>query len=320
MTVAVLAGGVGAARMLAGLVAVCRPGELAAVVNTGDDTVLHGLTICPDLDTITYTLGKANDTERGWGLAGETWHAIDALERFADVRPAGSGAGATWFRLGDRDLATHLYRTHRLTEGASLTTVTDEIRRAYGVGVPLVPMADAPAPTEVSIVGEGWTSFQTYFVGRRHSVPIDAVRFGADTHGAAVNPAALAVLDAADTIVIAPSNPIVSLGPLLAFDEIRRRLVARRHRVVAVSPIIGGSALKGPADRMLTELGYESSVTGVARLYATLAATLVIDTVDRDLARAVELEGMRPVVTDTIMSDERVAAALATTVLGAVNA
>ncbi len=320
MTVAVLAGGVGAARMLAGLVAVCRPGELSAVVNTGDDTVLHGLTICPDLDTITYTLGKANDTERGWGLAGETWHAIEALERFAGVRPAGSGAGATWFRLGDRDLATHLYRTHRLSEGASLTVVTDEIRRAYGVGVPLVPMADAPAPTEVSIVGEGWTSFQTYFVGRRHSVPIDGVRFGADTHGAAVNPAALAVLDAADTIVIAPSNPIVSLGPLLAFDEIRRRLVARRERVVAVSPIIGGAALKGPADRMLTELGYESSVTGVARLYATLAATLVIDTVDRDLARAVELEGMRPVVTDTIMSDERVAAALATSVLGAVTA
>lgn len=320
MTVAVLAGGVGAARMLAGLVAVVPEGELVAVVNTGDDTVLHGLTICPDLDTITYTLGRANDTERGWGLAGETWHTLGALERFAAVRPEGSGAGATWFQLGDRDLATHLYRTHRLAEGASLTDVTDEVRRAYGVPVRLVPMSDAPAPTEVSIVGEGWASFQTYFVGRRHSVPVDGVRFGADTHGAPVNPAALAALDAADVIVIAPSNPIVSLGPLLAFDEIRRRLVARRDRVVAVSPIVGGAALKGPADRMLTELGHTSSVAGVARLYATLASTLVIDTVDRDLAPAVEQEGMRAVVTDTIMRDEGVAAALAAAALGAVTA
>jgi LPPG:FO 2-phospho-L-lactate transferase len=151
-------------------------------------------------------------------------------------------------------------------------------------------------------------------------VPIDGVRFGADTHGATVNPAALAALDAADTIVIAPSNPIVSLGPLLAFEEIRRRLMVRRDRVVAVSPIVGGAALKGPADRMLTELGYESSVTGVARLYTTLAATLVIDTVDRALGPAVEQEGMRAVVTDTIMRDEGVAAALARSVLGAVTA
>lgn len=320
MTVAVLAGGVGAARMLAGLVPVTAPGDLVAVVNTGDDTVMHGLTICPDLDTITYTLGRANDTVRGWGLAGETWHALEALERFAPVRPEGSTAGATWFQLGDRDLATHLYRTHRLAEGATLTTVTDEIRRAYDVPVRLVPMSDSPAPTEVSIVGEGWASFQTYFVGRRHSVPIDGVRFGADTHGAPLNPAALAALDEADVIVIAPSNPIVSLGPLLAFDELRHRLMARRDRVVAVSPIIGGAALKGPADRMLAELGYESSVTGVARLYATLAATLVIDTVDGALAPAVEQEGMRAVVTDTIMRDEAVAAALGAAVLGAVSA
>jgi LPPG:FO 2-phospho-L-lactate transferase len=324
MRVTVLAGGVGAARMLAGLVPVVPEGELTAVVNTGDDTVLHGLTICPDLDTITYTLGRANDTERDWGLAGETWHALEALERFAAVRPAGSEAGATWFRLGDRDLATHLYRTHRLAEGATLTTVTDEVRRAYGVPVTLVPMSDAPAPTEVSIVGEGWVSFQTYFVGRRHGVPIDAVRFGADTHRGAgdpaiVNPAALAALDEADVIVIAPSNPIVSLGPLLAFPEIRARIEERRDDVVAVSPIVGGTALKGPADRMLVELGHEASVTGVARLYAPLAAALVMDEIDRGLAPAVELEGMRAVVTDTIMGNEERAIALARAVLGAVR-
>jgi LPPG:FO 2-phospho-L-lactate transferase len=306
---AVLAGGVGAARLLAGLVQVVRPDEVTVVVNTGDDTVLHGLTICPDLDTITYTLGRANDTVRGWGLAGETWHAMEALERFAGVRPAGSTAGATWFRLGDRDLATHLYRTHRLAEGASLTTVTDEIARAHGVEVRLVPMSDDPAPTMVSIVGTGWVGFQTYFVGQRHAVPVDGLRFGAEA--ARPNPHALAALDEADAIVIAPSNPLVSVGPLLAFDGIRQRLEARRGRVVAVSPIIGGQALKGPADRMLAELGHESSAVGVARLYADVAGTLVIDEVDRDLAGAVESLGVHAVVADTIMRDDARAAALA---------
>ena len=319
MTVAVLAGGVGAARLLAGMRRAVPTGGLTAVVNTGDDTVLHGLTICPDLDTITYTLGGANDTERGWGLAGETWHAIETLERFEAVRPAGSTAAATWFRLGDRDLATHLYRTHRLAEGASLTQVTDEVRRAYGVDVPLVPMSDEPAPTEVSIVGEGWVSFQTYFVGRRHGVPIDAVRFGADTHGATLNPVALAALAAAHTIVVAPSNPVVSLGPLLAFPALRAVLEADRARVVAVSPIVGGAAIKGPADRMLTELGFESSVVGLARVYAGIVGTLVIDEVDRALAPAVEAAGVRAVVTDTIMRDEARSTALAEVVLAAVR-
>lgn len=317
MKLVVLAGGVGAARLLGGLVQTCAPGDLTAVVNTGDDTVLHGLTICPDLDTITYTLGKANDTERGWGLAGETWHAIEALERFAAVRPDGSGAGATWFRLGDRDLATHLYRTHRLSEGATLTAVTDEVRRAYGVGIPLVPMSDEPAPTMVSVVGQGWVGFQTYFVGHRHSVPVDGVRFGAEH--APVNPAALAAIDAAHAIVIAPSNPIVSVGPLLAFAEIRSRLVARRDRVVAVSPIIGGQALKGPADRMLVELGHESSSVGVARIYAEVAGTLVIDEVDAALAADVRSLGVRAVVTDTIMRNDERAAAVARAVEEAVR-
>ena len=320
MKVAVLAGGVGAARLLAGMVQRLDERSLTAVVNTGDDLVLHGLTICPDLDTITYTLGGANDTERGWGLAGETWHAIDALERFASVRPADSGAAATWFRLGDRDLATHLYRTHRLAEGATLTAVTDEVRSAYGVPARLLPMSDDAAPTEVSIAGEGWVSFQTYFVGRRHSVPVDGVRFGADTRGACVSPVALAALDEADVIVIAPSNPVVSLGPLLAFEPIRRLLEARRDRVVAVSPIVGGAAIKGPADRMLTELGHESSVVGVAQMYAPIASTLVIDHVDHGLAARVEAAGVHAVVTDTVMRDAARASALSDVVLGAVPA
>ena len=179
--IGVLSGGVGAARLLVGLQQVVEPAQLTALVNVGDDTVLHGLTICPDLDTITYTLAGAIDLERGWGLAGETWRVMAALERFASVRPPGSGAGATWFGLGDRDLATHLYRTHRLGEGATLTEVTAEIAAAYGVGVRLLPITDDPLQTRLVVAGEGEIGFQEYFVARRHQVPITGVRFaGAD--------------------------------------------------------------------------------------------------------------------------------------------
>jgi LPPG:FO 2-phospho-L-lactate transferase len=314
--IGVLSGGVGAARLLAGLQQVVEPARLAAIVNVGDDTVLHGLTICPDLDTITYTLGGAIDPERGWGLAGETWRVMSSLERFAAVRPPGSGSAATWFALGDQDLATHLYRSHRLAEGASLTDVTAEVASAYGVAVRLLPVTDDVLRTKLVVAGEGEIDFQEYFVGRRHQVPITGVRFeGADA--ARLSPTVAAILEEAEGLVIAPSNPIVSIGPLLAVAGVREALERSVERTVAVSPIVGGRALKGPADRMLAELGHPVSVVGVARLYRGLAGTLVIDESDGSLAPEVEAEGLRCVVTDTVMRTPQVAAALARMVLAA---
>jgi LPPG:FO 2-phospho-L-lactate transferase len=316
--IGVLSGGVGAARLLVGLQQVVEPAQLTALVNVGDDTVLHGLTICPDLDTITYTLAGEVDLERGWGLAGETWGVMAALERFASVRPPGSGAGATWFGLGDQDLATHLYRSHRLGEGATLTEVTAELAAAHGVGVRLLPITDDPLRTRLVVAGEGEIGFQEYFVARRHQVPITGVRFdGVDR--ARLTAAAAEVLGDADLLVIAPSNPIVSIGPVLAVAGVRHALERARERTVAVSPIVGGRALKGPADRMLAELGHPVSVVGIAQLYRDVSATLVIDEADRDLADAVTAEGVRCVVTDTIMRSADVAASLARVVLGAAS-
>lgn len=314
--ITVLAGGVGAARFLRGLLHVVDPAHVTAIVNTGDDTVLHGLAISPDIDTVTYTLAGAIDPERGWGLIDESWRAMGALARYEAVRPTGSSAGGTWFNLGDQDLATHMYRTARLAEGAPLSTVTAEIATAWGLGLRLLPMTDDPVATMVDVVGEGELSFQEYFVGRRHSVPVRAVRF-AGVEAADAGPGVIAAVADADTIVIAPSNPLVSIGPIRAIDGVDGALRSARERVVAISPIVAGSALKGPADRMLTELGHEASVVGVARLYAPVCATLVIDRADEALADACEAEGVRCVVTDTIMATPERSAALARTTLAA---
>ena len=301
-----LAGGVGAARLLAGLVQVVEPADLVAVVNTGDDLVLHGLEISPDLDTVTYTLAGAIDPERGWGLAGETWQAMETLRRYG---------GDAWFNLGDRDLGTHLYRTARRRAGATLSEVTAEIVAAWGLGLTVLPVTDDLLRTWVTVEG-GEISFQEYFVGRQHSVPVSAVRFeGAEAARPA--PGVLATIEQATMVVIAPSNPIVSIGPLLAVPGVRDAVQARRDDVVAVSPIVAGAALKGPADRLLVELGHESSVVGIARLYTELAATLVIDEADADLAGEVEATGMRCVVAPTIMSTPAASAALGRTVLEA---
>jgi LPPG:FO 2-phospho-L-lactate transferase len=309
--VAVLAGGVGAARYLAGLLQVVDPAAVTAVVNTADDVELHGLHISPDLDTVTYTLAGAVDGDRGWGLTGETWQAMDALGRYTPEAPPGSSAGTTWFGLGDRDLATHLYRTGRRAEGAPLSTVSAEIAAAWGLRLTVLPMSDDRVETRVTIAGTGdEIGFQEYFVHRRHDVAVSAVRFdGVDAASPA--PGVLDALDGARRIVIAPSNPIVSIGPLLALPGLRPVLERRRADVVAVSPIVAGAALKGPADRLLTELGHEASVVGVARLYAPVAATLVVDTADADRAPEVEAAGMRCVVAPTIMRGPAEAAALA---------
>ena len=317
MSVTVLAGGVGAARFLSGLIRTVPACDVTAIVNTGDDTTLHGLHISPDLDTVTYTLAEAIDPERGWGLVDETWRSMEALQRYVDVRPDGSTAAPTWFNLGDRDLATHFYRTARLGEGASLTDVTAEITRAWGLDLRILPMTDDRFRTLIEIAEDhAEIAFQDYFVRLRHSVPVSGVRFD---HDARLTAAASAALIDADVVVIAPSNPLVSIGPIRDLPRVDELLASRRPSVVAVSPIVGGVALKGPADRMLTELGMESSVVGVARLYAPIAAALVIDPADAGLADAIEAEGMRCIVEPSIMATPERAASLAAACIAAVS-
>ena len=317
--IAVLCGGVGAARFLAALARVVEPVDTVGIVNTADDTVLHGLAISPDLDTVTYTLADAIDPDRGWGLSDESWRAMEALQRYANVRPRGSSAAPTWFNLGDRDLATHFYRTARLGEGAVLSEVTTEICDAWDVRQRLVPMSDQTVATVVTLADGSDVSFQEYFVKLQHAVPVTAVRF-AGAAEAALAPGLDEVLKTAECIVIAPSNPIVSIGPIRALAAVDPILIGRRSSVVAISPIVGGTALKGPADRMLSELGHESSVVGVARLYASIAATLVIDPVDAHLAAAVEAAGMRAVITPSVMSSPEIGSQLARVSLRAASA
>lgn len=303
--ITVLSGGVGAARFLRGLIDVVDGSQITAVVNVGDDLVLNGLHVSPDLDTVTYTLADEIDPDRGWGLAGESWQAMGTLARYG---------GPDWFSLGDRDLGTHLFRTHRLHEGATLTQVTAEVVSAWNLSLRMLPVTDDPLRTMVT-TSDGEIDFQTYFVGHQHSIPISHVRFdGAED--ARPGPDVLEAISTAERLVIAPSNPLVSIDPLLAVPGVRAAVERARASCVAISPIIGGAALKGPADRMLRELGHESSVVGVARLYAPLAATLVIDSVDADQADAVRAEGIEAVVTDTVMADPLVRKALARTVVG----
>ena len=316
--VTVLAGGFGAARLLDGLVRVCEPRAVTAIVNCGDDLVLGGLHISPDLDTVTYCLAGELNPDTGWGLRDESWRALETLRRLG---------GPSWFGLGDRDLGTHLYRTQRLAEGAPLSVVTTELTTRWGVEVRLLPVTDDPLRTRVTIDDDsaahpgGATTeigFQEYFVGLHHAVAVRAVRF-AGAEGARPAPGVLEAIADAAAVIIAPSNPIVSIGPLLALDEVRRAVMRRRERTVAISPIVAGAALRGPAGRLMSELGHDSSVVGVARLYAPIAETLVIDEVDASLAPAVEAEGMRCIVTQAVMHTPTDAAALATTALAGVG-
>ena len=305
--IAALAGGVGAARLLRGLIRVVDPSTLRVIANTGDDTIFHGLHVSPDIDTVVYTTSGAIDAERGWGLGGESWTTMSALQRYA---PYGA---VNWFNLGDRDLATHLWRTGRLREGATLTEVTAELTKAWELDFELLPMSNDRVSTFVA-TEDGELAFQEYFVRLQHGVVVTGVRF--DGIGMAkAAPAVLPTLEQAEAIVICPSNPIVSIGPILAISGIREVLERRRDRVVGVSPIIAGAALKGPADRMLSELGFEASVVGIARLYAPFCSVLVIDRADIDRVAEVEACGVRAVVTDTIMRTPELAAALSQTML-----
>jgi LPPG:FO 2-phospho-L-lactate transferase len=306
-----IAGGVGAARFLAGLVQVVDPDELTVVVNTGDDDRFHGLLVCPDLDSVTYALAGANNPETGWGLTGETFTTIDALERYGVP---------TWFRLGDRDLATHLYRTERIAAGAPLSRVTAEIVAAWDVACRLLPMTDDAVATRITArgpTGDAELALQEWFVRDRAEPPVASVRFaGADRARPA--PGVIDALVDAETVIICPSNPVISIGPILAIPGIREALAERRERVVGVSPIVAGAPVRGPADRLMAPLGIEVSCVGVARAYADICAHLVIDAGDAARAPEVEALGVRAVVADTMMRDARIAAALARHTLGAV--
>lgn len=271
--IVVLSGGVGAARLLRALRAVNNPSSVVAIVNVGDDLVMHGLTICPDLDTITYTLADLNNEELGWGLTGESWRVMGELN---------SLGGEAWFALGDRDLATHLYRTQRLSLGATKADVVSELAHHHGVREKLLPVTNDDVRTvfETEI---GAMSFQEYFVRHHHDVVVTSVNFA----GAAQSLPAPGVLDAirdAQRIIIAPSNPLISVAPILAVPGIFDAVAARRSDVVAVSPLIQGAALKGPADRLMRELGMDASCLGVAEYYRELVGTMVID--ERDGQRS----------------------------------
>lgn len=297
-----LCGGVGAARFLAGLVQVTDPSEITAIVNTGDDLVLHGLSISPDLDTISYTLAGLNNTETGWGVTGETWRTMERL---------GVLGGESWFALGDLDLATHLFRSQLLSRGLTLSEATDQLRRAMGIGVRLLPMSNDHVATKVTSRQTGQElDFQEYFVRHHHAPRLSAIRF-AGAMEATPGPDVLSSIALAERIVIAPSNPLVSLGPILAVPGIAEALKARRRHSVAISPIVAGAALKGPAADMLEDLGHEVSVLGVARLYAPYVATFIIDTKDAHHKAAIEALGMACTVTNTVMETNEIAVSLA---------
>src|SRR5688572_10490837 len=303
-TIAALAGGVGAARFLRGLVRAMPAEEVVVVGNTGDDEVLHGLHVSPDLDTVTYTLAGAVGAT-GWGLADDTFRTLEAYARYGEP---------TWFRLGDADLATHLYRTSRLREGATLTEVTAEIALAWDVKARLLPMTDDRVATVIDVGGPAGgavsMAMQEWFVRERAQPPVAAVRFEGAAQ-ASPGPAVLDALSEADAVLLCPSNPVISIGPILALPGVRDVLRARRSRVVAVSPIIRGATVKGPADRLMAAAGIEVSCAGVASIYADICATLMVDESDADRAADVERHGVRAAVAPILMRDADGATALA---------
>jgi LPPG:FO 2-phospho-L-lactate transferase len=291
MKVVVLAGGVGGARLAFGLQRALPPHDLTVIVNTGDDFDHLGLRICPDLDTVTYTLAGLANRETGWGLAGDTFEALAALERLG---------GPAWFRLGDRDLATHLQRTSLLSQGLRLTEVTARLCAALGVPARVLPMTDDVVATKV-LTTEGELDFQDYFVRRRCEPEVKGVRF-AGIETTLPSPDADAALRDAEGIVIAPSNPFVSVEPILALPGLREAVASRP--AVAVSPIVGGQAIKGPAAKMLRELGQDVSAAGVARRYAGLVGGFVMDRQDASLEGEVSALGFETVLAQTIMRSD----------------
>ncbi len=306
MKVVALAGGVGAGKFLRGLVRAVAAEDVTVVVNTGDDLTVHGLHVSPDVDSVTYWLGGVADRERGWGRAEETFRATEELRAF--------GAEGAWFGLGDLDLGTHLHRTALLAAGRTLTEATGAVAARFGVTARLLPMSDDRVTTRIDAVdGQGRTldlHLQEYWVLRGARDEVKAVRFeGAGQARPA--PGVLESIEAADAVLVCPSNPIVSIDPILAVPGVRDTVAARRDVVVGVSPIVGGAPLRGMADRLLPVAGVEVSAAGVAEHYAGLLGGWVIDEVDASLAGRARATGARVAVTGTIMTDDRAAEALA---------
>ena len=314
--VTVLAGGFGGAKLSHGLVLASSvaegrgepPIELSIVANTGDDMELHGLSVSPDLDTLLYTLAGLANEQTGWGVRDETWSSAGMLARFG---------APTWFRLGDRDLGTNLWRTARLHEGQSLTDVTASLATALGVTARLLPMTDSPVRTEL-LTADGWLEFQEYFVHRHHADAVLALRYRG-VEAASPTPEVLSAIAAADLLVVAPSNPFLSIDPILALPGMVDALLGARAPVVAVSPIVGGIALRGPADRLFETLGGEASALGVARHYQErypgLVDALVIDELDAAASRPIRDLGLEVLVTGTVMRDDTHRERLAATIL-----
>jgi LPPG:FO 2-phospho-L-lactate transferase len=299
-----LAGGVGAARFLEGLVSVVDPAEIVAIVNTGDDAVFHGLHVSPDLDIVMYTLAGLVDPSEGWGVRGDTYNALEMLATYGRE---------TWFRLGDRDLATHIARTELLRRGVRLSEVTDRLRLALGLKVRLLPMTDAQVETRIR-TPDGVLPFQEYFVHRRAEPTVVEVIYGGMPE-AEPGPGVVEATRTARAIILCPSNPLVSLGTILATGDLRRELQTTRARRLAISPIVAGGTIKGPADRMMRGLGWEVSPFGVAQAYRDILDIMVIDQADASLAERIEGLGLEVVVTDTIMRDATAKAALAQAVV-----
>jgi len=290
MRLVALAGGTGAAKLLRGLDALVEPGALTIIGNTGDDAPVWGLHVSPDLDTVSYTLGGFIDESRGWGLRDETFRTLGEMVRFGEP---------TWFNLGDRDLATHLHRTRLLREGRTLTEITTRIARDLGVRHAVLPMSDQPVSTRI-LGPDGWLTFQEYFVREKTQVEVRQVDY-AGAAEARPAPGVLPAIAAADAVIVCPSNPITSIGPILAVPGIVQALEATPARVLAVSPVVGGAAVSGPAGRLMAARGLEVSALGVAAAYAPWLDMLTIDTMDAGLAARLEASGVCPVVAETIM-------------------
>ena len=291
MKVVALSGGVGGAKLALGLNAIIGSDDLTLIANTGDDFRFHGLAVSPDIDTLVYTLSGKNDDVRGWGLAGETWGFMDAL---------GGLGGESWFNLGDHDLAMHVLRTDRLGQGAALSQITDDIRRSLGIAARILPMSDQPAPTIVHTVKHGALPFQRYFVERQAAPTVTGFTFeGID--GARPAPGLLDAIDAAERIIICPSNPFISIDPVLAVPGVRAAVAGAAASVIAISPIVAGDAIKGPTAKMFRELGVEPSVQAVAERYQDIVDLMIID--DQDAAATSDLQalGMAVVTSNTIM-------------------
>jgi len=284
------------------------PEDISIIVNTGDDLELFGLYIAPDLDIVTYTLAGVVNPETGWGLAGDTFDCLDLLTRYSRAE--------RWFNLGDRDLATHIYRTQMLREGRALSEVAERVRTSLGVKSRILPMTDAHVPTTI-LTDEGPLHFQEYLVKRRAQVTVKGIRFE-NIEAASPAPSVAEAIYSSEAVIICPSNPLISIGPILAVPGLRALLKETEATVAAISPLVGGASLKGPTDRMLADLGLEVSAAQVARLYADILDVYLIDHRDEEAKAEIERLGVKVFVTETVMSGPAEKLALARATLKAV--